>query len=243
MDGGTVTERHDGTESRDLVTHDEVRAELSAWIDGEQSVALAVPLAEHLTGCAACQEWQQAAQNITRQVRTAPLGPVHDQTEQVLRAVLADQAPKRPRRFTRQARVGLAAVAAAQFAIIVPAFLGHVGGGTPMHSSRELGVFNLALAVGFAVAAVRPALARGMLPMAGFASAALIVLSVVDAAQSYTTVRAEIPHLITLLGAVLLYVLVRAVRPQASWPAFHRRRTGPSILDLKPGRPDEPNGA
>jgi predicted anti-sigma-YlaC factor YlaD len=219
---------------------------MSAWLDGEQSVTLAVPLAEHLAGCTPCQEWQQAAQKITRQVRTAQGGPVHDQTERVLTAVLADQAPqRRPRRFTLQVRAALAAVAAAQFVIIIPAILGHAGGGTPMHSSREIGVFNLALAVSFAVAAVRPALARGMLPVAGFASAALIVLSLVDSALSYTTVPAETPHLITLLGAVLMYVLVRAFRREAGSSADRdiARRTGPSILEISPGTPDEPNGA
>jgi predicted anti-sigma-YlaC factor YlaD len=242
-----VTERHNGQGSGGLVTHDQARAELSAWLDGEQSAVLAVPLAEHLAGCPACQEWQQAARKITRQVRTAPAGPVPDQTERVLAAVLADQAPeRRPRRFTPQVRAALAAVAAAQFVIIIPAILGHAGGGTPIHSSRELGVFNLALAVGFAAAALRPALARGMLPVAGFASAALIVLSLVDSAQSYTTVAAETPHLITLVGAVLLYVLARAGSgAPGSSPAGRdiARRTGPPILEIAPGTPDEPNGA
>jgi predicted anti-sigma-YlaC factor YlaD len=242
-----VTERHDGQESGGLLTHDEARAELSAWLDGEQSAVLAVPLAEHLAGCLACQEWQKAAQNITRQVRTTPAGPVPDQTERVLAAVLAERAAeRRPRRFTPQLRAALGAVAAAQFVIIVPAILGHAGGGTPVHSSRELGVFNLALAVGFAVAALRPSLARGMLPLAGFASAALIVASLVDSAMSYTTVAAEAPHLITALGAVLLYMLVRAGgRQPGSSPAGRdiTRRTGLSILEIAPRRPDEPNGA
>ena len=230
------------------MTHDEARAELSAWLDGEQSVTLAVPLAEHLADCTACQDWQQVAQKITRQVRTAQGGPVPDQTERVLAAVLADQADQAPnrrsRRFTLQVRTALAAVAAAQFVIIIPALLGHAGGGTLMHSSRELGVFNLALAVGFAVAALRPALARGMLPVAGFASAALIVLSFVDSALSYTTIPAETPHLITLLGAVLLYALVRAGRGEAGSSSAGQniaRRPGPSIFEIAPGTPDEPN--
>jgi predicted anti-sigma-YlaC factor YlaD len=242
-----VTERHNEQRSGGLLTHDQARAELSAWLDAEQSAMLAVPLAEHLAGCLACQEWQQAARKITRQVRTAPAGPVPDQTEPILAAVLADRAPeRRPRRFTPQVRTALAAVAAAQFVIIIPAILGHAGGGTPVHSSHELGVFNLALAVGFAVAALRPALARGMLPVAGFASAALIAASLVDSALSYTTAAAETPHLITVLGAVLLYVLARAGgRQPGSSPAGRdiTRRTGPSVLDIAPGTPEEPNGA
>ena len=127
-----------------------------------------------------------------------------------------------------QVRAALAAVAAAQFVIIIPALLGHAGGGTPMHSSRELGVFNLALAVGFAVAALRPALARGMLPVAGFASAALIVLSFVDSALSYTTIPAETPHLITLLGKIACrdnFTEMHALKHhQATYEEFHATR-------------------
>jgi predicted anti-sigma-YlaC factor YlaD len=241
-----MSQRHDGTGSEGLMAHDKARAELSAWMDGEQSATLGVPLAEHLADCAECQEWQQAAQKLNRQVRAASAQPAPDRTEQLLAAVIADQAPpRRPRRFTLQARAALAAVAAAQFVIIVPALLGNAGGGTPVHSSHELGVFNLALAVGFALAALRPSLARGMLPLAGVASVALLVLAFVDSAMSYTTLPAETPHLITLLGAGLLYLLVRADRKEAGpWSAGQdiARRTGPGILEVMPESPDEPNG-
>jgi predicted anti-sigma-YlaC factor YlaD len=205
------------------MTHERVRAELSARLDGEQSTELATPLAEHLAGCAACQQWQQAAEQVTSRVRQAASRPAPDRTEQLLAAIVADQAlhhrPRRVRRIRLEARTGLAAVALAQFALVVPALvLGNAGGGTPVHASHELGAFNLALAAGFAVAAVRPALARGMLPLAGVATAALVVLSIVDSALGYTTLTAETPHLITLAGAVLLFVLARAGRHNAGWP-------------------------
>jgi predicted anti-sigma-YlaC factor YlaD len=228
------------------MTHDKARAELSAWMDGEQSAELAMPLAEHLADCAACQQWQQSARQVARQVRAASAQPVPDRTEQLLAAVIADQAQapqRRLRRIKLQARTALAAAAAAQFVIIIPALLGHAGGGAPMHSSREIGVFNLALAVGFTIAALRPALARGMLPIAGFAAAALIVVSLVDSAMSYTTIPAETPHLIALLGAVLLYVLVRADRTGSSSSGRDIVRRPPGILDIARRTPDEPNGA
>jgi predicted anti-sigma-YlaC factor YlaD len=205
------------------MTHERVRAELSARLDGEQSTALALPVAEHLTGCAACQQWQQAAEKVTVRVRQAPGRAAPDRTEQLLAAVIADQAPRRrPRRVRRirlEARTGLAAVALAQFMLIIPALVfGHAGGGTPVQASHELGSFNLALAVGFAVAAVRPALARGMLPLAGVAAAALAVFAFTDSAMGYTTPIAETPHLITLAGAVLLFVLARVGRRDAGRP-------------------------
>jgi predicted anti-sigma-YlaC factor YlaD len=219
------------------MTHERVRAELSARLDSEQSAELAGPLAQHLAGCAACQQWQQAAEQVTVRVRRAAGRAAPDRAEQLLAAIIADQAPRRrPRRVRRirlEVRTGLAAAALAQFVLIVPALLfGNAGGGTPVHASHELGAFDLALAVGFAVAAVRPALARGMLPLAGAAAAALAVLSVADSALRYTTLTAEAPHLITLAGAVLLFVLARAGRHDAGrpWPA------GQEDLSRRPGR-------
>jgi predicted anti-sigma-YlaC factor YlaD len=221
------------------VTHERVRAELSARLDGEQSTGLAVPVAEHLAGCAACQQWQQAAEQVTVRVRQAPGPAAPDRTGPLLAAVLADQAPRRrPRRVRREARAGLAAAALAQFVIIVPALLlGNAGGGAPVHASHELGAFELALAAGFALAAVRPALARGMLPLAGVATVTLAVLAFVDSALGYTTLIAETPHLITLVGAVLLFVLVRTGRHGTGrpWPA------GPEDPDQQ-ARPGGPGG-
>jgi predicted anti-sigma-YlaC factor YlaD len=205
------------------MTHERARAELSARLDDEQPTELAVPVAEHLAGCAACRQWQQAAEQVTSRVRQAAGRAAPDRTEQLLAAILADQAPRhRPRRVRRirlEVRTGLAAAALAQFVLIVPAlFFGNADGGTPAHASHELGAFNLALAAGFAVAAVRPALARGMLPLAGVAAAALTVLAFVDSALRYTTLTAETPHLITLAGAVLLFVLARTGRHDAGPP-------------------------
>lgn len=195
------------------MTHERARAELSARFDGEQSDELSATLAEHLADCASCRQWQRSAQTVTTLVRQAPVPVPPDRTEELLAAVLADQAPRRHtrRRLLLQARAGLAAVAAGQFVLIVPALVfGNAGGGTPVQASHELGAFNLALAVGFIVAALRPSLARGMLPLAGVASATLFVLAFVDSALGHTTLKAEAPHLITILGSLLLFALVRA---------------------------------
>jgi predicted anti-sigma-YlaC factor YlaD len=225
------------------MTHERARAELSARFDGEGSDELSGPLAEHLTGCSSCRQWERSAEVVTTQVRRAPVPVPPDRTEQLLAAVLADQAPRRSTRgrFLTPVRAGLAAAAAGQFVLIVPALVfGNAGGGTPVHSSHELGAFNLALAVGFAVAALRPSLARGMLPFAGVTSVTLFVLASVDSAQGYTTLAAEAPHLITVFGSLLLLAATRAVpdtarrwRPvglsEASMvpKGFHRHGIGP----------------
>lgn len=200
-----------------MMTHERARAELSARLDGEQSARLAKPLAEHLATCHSCQQWQRAAETVTTRVRRAPSQGGQDRTAEILAAVLSDQ-PRRPsrtrRRFLFQVRVGLAAVTAGQFAVfILPALiLGHAGGGAPVHASHELGAFELAIAVGFVVAAFRPSLARGILPLVGVASGTLFILAAVDSALGYTNLAAETPHLVTLAGTLLVFLMARLSR-------------------------------
>ena len=57
-----------------------------------------------------------------------------------------------------------------------------------------------------------------MLPLAGVAAVTLAVLAFADTALGYTTLIAQTPHLITLAGAVLLFVLVRTGRHGTGGP-------------------------
>jgi predicted anti-sigma-YlaC factor YlaD len=196
---------------------DSVRTELSAAMDGEQSLPLTARLAEHLASCAGCQNWQDAAHKLTRRVRLTPARETPDRTPQILDAVLADRAAhrrpdrdRRPERGRRLTRVGLVAAALVQCVIVFSVLvLGQAGIGVPPNASRELAAFNFALAVGFAAAALRPARARGMLPLVGVATAALVVLAVVDSTAGQTTLLAELPHGIAIAGTLLLYRLAR----------------------------------
>lgn len=230
---------------------DLAREVLSARLDGAPEPAMSAEIAEHLAECPACQAWQEAAHQLTRRVRVTLARPIPDQTEKILNAVLADQATRRrPGQLSpRLARIGLAAAAFAQLVIVIPALvLGHAGIGVPPHASRELGAFNLALAIGFLAASLRPARARGMLPLVGAAIVALILLAAVDTAAGQTTVLAEIPHLIALVGWLLLYALARIDRhepdrpdsvggyPERGWWAGLRRRWS-TWLPARPIRP------
>ena len=81
-----------------------------------------------------------------------------------------------PRRLARGAglaqRGGLVAVALAQLAITVPLLiLGH-DHDAGAHAAHELGSFDLALAIAFAVGAIRPALSAGLAWPCGAAAAA-----------------------------------------------------------------------
>jgi predicted anti-sigma-YlaC factor YlaD len=185
-----------------------VREALSAWLDGEQSVLGRAEVDAHVAGCGGCRSWQEGAHRLARRVWVKPARPMADDTARFLEAVIDDRAVRRGVRGPRLVRAGLAAVALAQFVLIVPALvLGHAGIGVPPQAARELGAFNLALAVGFAAAALRPAHARGMRPLVGAATACLVVLSVVDTVMGETTMRAELPHVITLVGLILLHLV------------------------------------
>ncbi|MEN3263214.1 MAG: hypothetical protein V7646_108 [Pseudonocardia sp.] len=203
---------------------------LSAWLDGEQSVPGRDEVNAHVAGCGGCRSWQEGAHRLARQVWLKPARPRSDDTARILKAVIDEQAARRAvRRGPRLVRVGLAVVALAQFVITIPALvLGDAGIGVPPHASHELGAFNLALAVGFAVAALRPVHARGMRPLVGIATACLIVLAGVDTANGQTTLLAEVPHVIAVIGLVLLMLV--AERSPATmfrrWSRLVRRSSG-----------------
>jgi predicted anti-sigma-YlaC factor YlaD len=187
------------------------RAALSAQVDGETEPAMTETIAEHLADCPYCAVWQESVHRLTRRVRLTSARALPDRTPQLLAAVLADQSARRPaRRAYRFTRWGLAVAAAAQLVIIIPALiLGDAGAGVPVQASHELGAFNLALAVGFLAAALRPARARGTLPLVGAATGLLVVLAIIDSAMGQTTLLAETPHLIAVAGWALLVVLAR----------------------------------
>jgi len=186
---------------------------LSAQVDGEPEPAMTEAIAEHLADCQYCAVWQESVHRLTRRVRLTSARALPDRTPQLLAAVLADQSGRRPARPAyRLVRWGLAAAAAAQLLIIIPALiLGDAGAGVPVQASRELGAFNVALAVGYLAAALRPTRARGALPLVGAATGLLVGLAIIDSALGQTTLTAETPHLIAVAGWALLAVLAKGV--------------------------------
>jgi predicted anti-sigma-YlaC factor YlaD len=112
-------------------------------------------------------------------------------------------------------RAGLAAVAAAQLAITLPLLiLGH-DHDAGLHAARELGSFDLALAIAFAVGAVRPALSAGLAWPCAIAAAALAGTAIADLTAGQTFGADEAQHLIAVAGAVLLCWQARTVNGRA----------------------------
>ena len=227
---------------------DSVREALSARIDGEDPGLPGTVIEEHLAGCAACRGWQQRAYTMTRRARLGGSFLEHDLTARVLDAVSPVPAG-RPRRLGQ--RAGLIAVALAQLAVTVPLLiLGHDhDAGT--HAAHELGSFDLALAVAFAVGAICPALSAGLAWPCGIAAAGLMGTAVIDLIGGQTFGADEAQHLIAVAGAVLLFWQARTVRTRNSWQAmaaFEPPASEPAggaerAAALRPGGPrDAPDG-
>jgi predicted anti-sigma-YlaC factor YlaD len=134
------------------------------------------------------------------------------------------------------ARIGLVMVAVTQLLLWVPVLLFGHDRGAPVHVAHEMGAFDVAVAIGFLVAARRPGRAMGMLSLVGVAAGLLVVTAAVDLVAARTDVSDEAPHLLVVAGWLLLWRLAAIApptweRPQAvsaalgsAWAALTRRQ-------------------
>lgn len=201
---------------------DAYRAEISAQLDGEELLLEGGALDAHLQGCVACAQWQSTATLLHRAVRIAPAPEVPDLVAPILAAV----APLRPEpavgagALTRVARLALFAIGVAECVAALTGLFTRGTGTEAVHSLHELGAFDLALAVGFMSAALRPHTARALLPVVGALVAALAVVTVGDIVAAHAGLAAESAHLVAMLGLPLLWV--------ATWEDGARSRIGPA---------------
>ena len=212
---------------------DRVREAISARIDGEDPGVPDGTIEAHLATCAACRGWQQRAHAMTRRARLGGRFLEQDLTARVLAAIPPEPARRRPARRQSAAwgggmarRAGLAAVAVAQLAITIPLLvLGH-DHDAGLHAAHELGSFDLALAIAFAVGAVRPALSAGLAWPCAIAAAALAGTAIADLIAGQTFGADEAQHLVAVAGAVLLCWQARTVNRPAE-PVLAARPPGP----------------
>lgn len=175
---------------------EDVRLALSARLDGHAGEG-GIGVDNHLATCADCRAWLAAAQRLTLPRLEAP-----DLTERILAAVSADRDLLGTRR--RQIlRVALVSLAVVQLALALPDLF------TGVHISREAASFDIALAVGFALAAWRPGQARAFVPVALVLAGCLTLTSVLDIARGVAVPAHEIAHMASLAQAGLLLALSR----------------------------------
>ena len=210
---------------------DEVRLALSARLDGEEPGLDPGAVRDHLSGCAGCRAWRESAAALTdvpalaalRQAQAPDLsGPIM--------AALGRQAPEPASRDEAQARrqvlrLAVALAAAVQLALAIPALVSAFVSGTTgvgLHASREMASFDVAVAVGFLLAAARPARAKAFLPVAVVLALCLAATSGLDLARGATTLGHEIGHLVALAQAGLLWALTRSDAAAAPPPPTGR---------------------
>jgi hypothetical protein len=141
------------------------------------------------------------------------------------------------------ARWGLVAVACAQLVVTVPLLLLGRDHSAPAHVAHEMGSFDMALAVGYLVAAWRPARARGMRALVGATAVLLVVTAVLDVLGGRTSAADEAPHLLAVAGWLLIWYVAAANSPEfvepsgsASLRLLHgRSRTSPSSVGADDG--------
>jgi predicted anti-sigma-YlaC factor YlaD len=203
---------------------DAARLALSAQLDDEDPGTPAAHVAAHLDGCAGCRQWLAAAEQVNRVVPLDP-GPAPDLTARIMAAVAAaptgaddTRAPAlspaaRTARWRNRLQVATVAIAAAQLVVALPELLGALGFGDTPHASHEVASLDAALAVGFLVAGMRPALARAYTPVGFVLAVCLIVTSGFDLLQGLTTLTHVTTHVVVVVQAALVWALSRTVPP------------------------------
>ena len=188
------------------------REAVSARLDGHDDAEPAVD--EHLAGCVACQAWRADAVSLAHRVDLHLADPVPDRSAAIL-AALADEVVAEEKAAHDDAllpwRAGLVALGVVQLLLAVPVLLGSEPG-AGVHVAREMGSFDVALAVGFLYAAWRPARAWGMVPLVAVLSACLLTTSTVDVLEGRATFAGETLHLMDVAGLVMLWALAHAYR-------------------------------
>ncbi|HVT68862.1 MAG TPA: zf-HC2 domain-containing protein, partial [Trebonia sp.] len=185
------------------------RAAISASLDGEDAGVPAEAVRAHLDECTACRDWRERQHALTRRARLSGYALDHDLSARVLAALPARAT--RPSGMPVARRVALALVAAGQLAITVPLLiLGH-DHDAGVHAAHELGSFDLAMAIAFAVGAVRPRLSGGLAWPCCVAALGLAGTAVADMAGGQAFGADEAQHLVAVAGALLLFWQARAV--------------------------------
>jgi predicted anti-sigma-YlaC factor YlaD len=198
-----------------MTTCQPYRDAISAMADDEVSPVPADILRGHLDDCATCSAFAVSVQGLHRRVRVHEAEAVPNLTAAILAAVDTPAVSRARARFA-QMRVVLAMAGIAQLLLLVPFLVsGHALAG---HASREATIFQVALGIGFLVAAQRPARAAGLLPVAVVVALLVSVVAVADVLSGSATLLQESVHVIEIVGMLVLWAIVRDQRAAALRP-------------------------
>jgi predicted anti-sigma-YlaC factor YlaD len=210
---------------------------ISADLDGEVDEHERADLHAHLASCADCVAFAASAAALHRASRVTAAAPVPDLTDAILGRAAADPSiqlrptERRPPRRSRVAvlafQYGLLVVALAMAVLALPELF--ASSGAAVHTSRHLGGWDVAFAVGLLIAALQPWRARGLLPMAAALAGVMVVTAAVDVARGTTAGLAEGTHVLEVLGLVFLWLLARSTPGRRSDGHQPRRTAWPEV--------------
>ncbi|MFR9778583.1 zf-HC2 domain-containing protein [Micromonospora sp. MS34] len=217
---------------------------LSAQLDGEATRSEIAAAEAHLSGCAGCRAWCDAAAAVTRRARTHAVPELPDLIDVVLAA--APPAPVRPSwrdRVTLGLRALLGLLGAAQLVLGLAQIgqdtvVGHVHT-SGQHLWHESAAWNVAVGAGFLFVAVRRSTPAGLLPMLSAFVATLVLLSVNDLITGQVAVQRLVSHGFLLAGWMVVLVLSRSGRRPGSAPP-RRGRSSESRWSLRLEEQPEP---
>ncbi|WP_283312349.1 zf-HC2 domain-containing protein [Rhodococcus sp. IEGM 1354] len=226
------------------------REALSARIDGEREPVPAARVDEHLEVCADCRSWYASASALTRAIRVRPSHRTPDLAPEILAAAGVDIPAGAARRTLRWVlrdhpwRAGLVVVALCQLVLGFGQVLGwgsghdHASMSDPAamsgHLFNESTAWNVAVGVGFLVAAARPRATTGLLPVLVAFTAILGIFVVADIMAGQVTVARVSTHAIIAVGVLVTTMVHRAQRrsdtppPVRSAVARHEDEQRPS---------------
>ena len=200
---------------------DDFRDALSARLDGEDPGLPTEALDAHLAGCRSCTAWSEELAALHRMVRVRTAEPVPDLTARIVDAFVP--APRRAAgwRLTSgevisTSRWALFVVALTQLVLAAPALVLGEDSGATVHVARELGAFDVALAVGLLLAAWQPLRAWGLLPVAAALALVMVGTAVLDLVDGRTDTVGEAHHLLDVAGVALLWLVAREARPRST---------------------------
>jgi predicted anti-sigma-YlaC factor YlaD len=187
------------------------REAVSARIDGEDPGLPTEEIEAHLVECTGCRAWADAAASPALRSVASPADPVAVDPAvlaRLVRPAAGDAAARHGLLSTLEWRMVLAFIGLAQVALAWPGGVlddGHAS----IHLAHELTAWDMGLAAGFLVVALRPARAWGMLPLVGVLVAAMVVTSGVDLASGHALLGRETVHALALAGLGCVWALAR----------------------------------
>jgi predicted anti-sigma-YlaC factor YlaD len=188
----------------------DIREAVSARLDGEDPAVPPSDVEAHLATCDDCRTWVVGAEVLAGAVERAPRD--HPSLDPALLAALT--APPDDARSgllgTGEWRAVLALIGLFQVVVAWPGVLLHDGHAS-VHLAHELTAWDMGLAVGFLLAALLPARAWGMLPLAVVLVSCMTVTSALDAISGHALLGRELVHLLELAGLGVLWVLARRI--------------------------------